>query len=308
MTADQSDKTSLPEDGLEEEASTDWEEAFQAEDYLIPPEAPPQAAPEASAEKGRQQAEEAVLAAASGAKKGRAPVRSKKKTDASAGVGGFFEILGGNRFASFLFGLLPQPLRQLSVFGSTMRRGVAVALVVILGCSLFLALVSRPKQKMATENGSPARAAKSSPAVARKTVTPPPAVTKPARPAVTASPPAAARPMSKRGLAEPGVIRRKWRFPSFMIDASQRAGGAPHYVMVDLTLLLRLHAGETLPENKKYAVREMIYQFFSNRPPYELRRFSLARGEMGSKLEAWFRKEWPHNPIESIFFNRYQFM
>ena len=103
-----------------------------------------------------------------------------------------------------------------------------------------------------------------------------------------------------------GPDRHKWRFSSFMIDAGSDDEGKPSYVAIDVSLILHLDPGEDFPRDREYLIRNMIYQFFSNRPPYELKRFSLARGEMKQKLHAWFNKEWPGNRVESILFHRYQ--
>jgi len=108
-----------------------------------------------------------------------------------------------------------------------------------------------------------------------------------------------------RKLFENDAGQRKWRFSSFMIDVGSGEEGKSNYVVLDLSLVFSLDPEADLPFNKEYAIRNMIYQFFSNRPINELRRFSLARSEMKQKLTAWFNKEWPSNSIESILFHRY---
>ncbi|MFC1523324.1 hypothetical protein ACFL6N_00900 [Thermodesulfobacteriota bacterium] len=98
-----------------------------------------------------------------------------------------------------------------------------------------------------------------------------------------------------------------WQFHSFIIPATINNEEKDRvFVFVDLTLLTSLHEGEELPADKRQFVREIVYQFFSNRPFYELRRYSLARGEMGRKLQNWLNKQWPDNPVESIRFDSYQ--
>lgn len=102
------------------------------------------------------------------------------------------------------------------------------------------------------------------------------------------------------------LIRKKWSFPSFFIQATRQESGETIFVSIDLTLIALLKENEALPEEKKTFVRNMIYQFYINRPAYELQHFSLARGEMIRKLRSWIKKEWPDTPVETIVFHRYQ--
>lgn len=103
-------------------------------------------------------------------------------------------------------------------------------------------------------------------------------------------------------------IRKKWTFSPFFIPASSpepEADKTISFVVIDLSLTLLLDEGEEIPEDKKAFVRDIIYQFFINRPLYELRRFSLARGDMNRALRAWLQKQWPEGAIQAIIFNRY---
>ena len=104
----------------------------------------------------------------------------------------------------------------------------------------------------------------------------------------------------------PRLIRKKWFFPSFFIQATRQENGETIFVSIDLTLIALLKENEELPEEKKIFVRNIIYQFYTNRPAYELQHFSLARGEMIRKLRSWIKKEWPDTPVETIVFHRYQ--
>jgi hypothetical protein len=105
----------------------------------------------------------------------------------------------------------------------------------------------------------------------------------------------------------PGKVRKKWAFPAFIIPVNNPAGAQPvTFVLVDITLIASLGEQEDPPADKKIFVRDIIYQFFQNRPLEELRRFSLARGEMNKELRAWLLKQWPEAPIESIIFNQYR--
>ncbi len=104
----------------------------------------------------------------------------------------------------------------------------------------------------------------------------------------------------------PEKIRKKWPFPSFLIAVpSENANQRMAFLMVDITLVAVLAPNEEPPAEKKNLVRDLIYQFYRNQSSEELRRFSLARGEMNRKLRAWLHKQWPDAPIESIIFDRY---
>lgn len=104
----------------------------------------------------------------------------------------------------------------------------------------------------------------------------------------------------------PGKVRKKWAFPAFVIPVNNPAPDQPvTFVLVDITLIAALDNHEEPPAEKKLFVRDIIYQFFQNKPLEELRRFSLARGEMNKELRAWLMKQWPEAPIESIIFNQY---
>ncbi len=111
---------------------------------------------------------------------------------------------------------------------------------------------------------------------------------------------------SQASQLHPGKIRKKWAFPAFIIPVNNPASDQPvTFVLVDITLIASLDEQEDPPAAKKIFVRDIIYQFFQNKPLDELRRFSLARGEMNKELRAWLMKQWPEAPIESIIFNQY---
>ena len=103
-------------------------------------------------------------------------------------------------------------------------------------------------------------------------------------------------------------VRVKWKFPAFLIPAPPRKDTPrkTNFLQTDITLILLLNEGEEPPTEKERLVREIIFQFYSNQPLSELRRFSLARGDMNRALRAWLIKQWPEAPVEAIVFNRYQ--
>lgn len=108
-------------------------------------------------------------------------------------------------------------------------------------------------------------------------------------------------------LAPGEKVRKKWPFSSFLIPAATEDDSTKlSFINIELTLVALVGAEEALPEEKKPYIRDIIYQFYANRPLYELRRFSLARGEMNRKLRAWVQKQWPEFPVESIIFDKYQ--
>ena len=103
-------------------------------------------------------------------------------------------------------------------------------------------------------------------------------------------------------------VRVKWKFPAFLIPAPPRKDTPrkTNFLQTDITLILLLEEGEEPPVEKELAVREIIFQFYSNQSLSELRRFALARGDMNRALRAWLEKQWPEAPVEAIVFNRYQ--
>jgi len=105
-------------------------------------------------------------------------------------------------------------------------------------------------------------------------------------------------------------VRKKWELPTFIISTKPNEGAGKQHslIAVDITLVLSLKENETLPYAKEAFARELIYNFYTNRPFYELQRFSLARGEMNRKLKAWVVKQWPGIPLVSVNFDRYQIL
>lgn len=102
-------------------------------------------------------------------------------------------------------------------------------------------------------------------------------------------------------------VSKQWNFPSFFVPISSQTEEESNitFVKINLTLLLLLDEGVALPEDKRVFIRNIIYQFYLNRPLHELRRFSLARGEMGRQLRSWLAKQWPEGTIQTIIFNHY---
>ena len=103
--------------------------------------------------------------------------------------------------------------------------------------------------------------------------------------------------------------RKRWKLPSFLIAANSETGSKePSLLSIDITFVLLIPETDALPEGKEYYAREIIYQFFKNRPLSELQRYSLARGEMNRNLRAWVEKQWPEIPLAAIVFDSYKFL
>lgn len=105
---------------------------------------------------------------------------------------------------------------------------------------------------------------------------------------------------------QPVKIRKKWNLPAFFIAAEDQETQEKIVIKIDISLVLLLDPGQSIPEEKTSFIRDAIYQFYINRPVAELRTYSLARGEMIRKLNAWLSKEWPDSPITSVIFNSFQ--
>lgn len=105
-------------------------------------------------------------------------------------------------------------------------------------------------------------------------------------------------------VAEVETVQKTWQFPNFVIVASGE-NKANLIVSFDLTLVAKLEKGQSLPDDKRTFVKDIIHQFYTNRPGYELKRYALARGEMISQLNTWINKQWPNNPFDTIAFTRY---
>lgn len=164
----------------------------------------------------------------------------------------------------------------------------------LLVVGLFIVLIATP-----TPTPSPHQTASTSTEHPGNTIVPPESNT-----VGTSSPDA-----NETSQLHPGKVRKKWAFPAFVIPVKNQTIDQPTppvtFILVDITLIASFADQEEPPADKKIFVRDIIYQFFQNKPLEELRRYSLARGEMNKELRAWLLKQWPEAPIESIIFNQY---
>lgn len=103
----------------------------------------------------------------------------------------------------------------------------------------------------------------------------------------------------------PETVQQQWQLPTFVIVAGNDSK-VEIIVNIDLILTANLAKGQVLPDDKQIFARDIIYQFYANRPAYELKRYALARGDMISQLQAWLNRQWQNNPFDTIIFSRYE--
>ncbi len=270
----------------DEPQGTDWEEAFQADDFVLSP---------------TEQAASTLMQEGLADDQGPAPAASRPTA-------------GRRKMAGLVGRLLANRRLLLLAVG-----GLVLLLVAVAG-GLFV--FRQPAQ--VAEEPPPAPQPGDTPASAGQSWPPPsspPAGEAAAPPSSPATPkPAtgpASQPMAATGADRPLDLpppmppdreRRKIRLAGFMIDVADERGGGPRYVAVDCSLVVRMAPEEEFPLSRRYMVRDAIYQFFANRPYYELKRYALARGELKRKLLAWLRKEWPDSPIDTIVFHQYSLL
>jgi hypothetical protein len=282
--ADQFAGKEPPADHDETNWGEDWESAFQAEDEVF--------FSEGKDEDFFLESKESVVPAAAGQQ----PDPSLEKTlsgppaqnAVSPGVRRKSPAVAEFLASLFLAGktAAQQHLARLSSFPLFIRLPIYALPLLLVGIGMFFALSGPPD---------------SAPVPVQPFIPPAsPPGTAPASSGETASFPGETAPLP------PGKVRKRWAFPAFIIPAHNPAPDQPViFLHVDITLIAALDEQEELPADRKVFVRDIIFQFYQNKPLAELRRFSLARGEMNRELRAWLRKQWPEAPVESILFNRY---
>lgn len=186
---------------------------------------------------------------------------------------------------------------------------LAILLLPVIGLSLFLTLHRSPKH-VVTKTGPSPHSAAVHPAAE------PPADVKPQQlsstdheppppPTTQGEPPAVKH---EAPVVEPKLIRKKWRFPAIIVHAKTAVDQTPIILTTDLTLILRLSPEAIPPVQRESFIRDIFYQFFTNQPPDDLRRYALERGEMNRKLQSWILKQWPELPLDAIAIDRYQLL
>ncbi len=106
----------------------------------------------------------------------------------------------------------------------------------------------------------------------------------------------------------PEKVSKKWHLPLFFVSIAGENGKRSTILTINLTLLLILHKDELPPDNQQVITRDAIFQFFNAKPLSEIKRYSLARGDMNRQLRSWINKQVPDLPLEAITFNRYQIL
>jgi hypothetical protein len=278
---------------LDDDLGDDWESAFQAEDFMFSPEEessdfflfdendPDKSANNSGLPAGKDKSKNRSKPGTSS--KDSAPERDVESSSVLE-FPGRLQILTASLFQLFQ----ARPRHQRLLLGS-----LPLVVVLIIVSALFFKstseeLASLDEQAMIGETPH----------------TPPPALDSTRESAV---------PQQQEQTVSPGqeptvaieTVQQKWKLPTFIIVASGKTK-AELIVNVDITLVANLEIGQNLPADKQIFAKDIIYQFYVNRPAYELKRYALARGEMLSQLNAWINKQWPNNPFDTIIFSRYQ--
>ena len=177
------------------------------------------------------------------------------------------------------------------------RFGIPAALLLLLiGITVFR-LIGRPVQPLPPVPEQVVPVATLAPAV-----TPPDTAAAPA----TAVPSADATPPADTGSPQTEKITITWPFTAFIISVVDEESKATLFVNVELSMVLALDdEKQGLPLSQKPFVRDTIYQFFVNRPIYDLRRYAMAKGEMSDQLIEWLRKQWPEGKVASLAIDSY---
>ncbi len=287
----------LPDSIGDADPGKDWETAFEAEDFFVDDNEDAGdffLADDESGETFNLAAlldQESAGVAESGADKPESEKKQKQTDEAVAGE----EVEKSLRLPLFLTSLRQRYLE----LKPWQRISVPVLPLCLLLSAFFLFRSETTDQKIVDSADT---------VVAKKTVESPPEKTAPpaeplGKPAKIIDKPA--EPEEKTAAATV-MVRKKWPFSSFFIAAEQTDNKETVFLSLNLTLITLLPQGASLPEDKGTFVRNMIYQFYVNQPAYELKRYSLARGEMIRRLRSWINRQWPDSPIETIAFNRYQ--
>ncbi|MBU0682230.1 MAG: hypothetical protein KKD73_12510 [Proteobacteria bacterium] len=278
---------------LDDDLGDDWESAFQAEDFMFSPEEESsdfflfdENDPEKNADSS------GLTAGKDKPQNGSKPSKTSKDSEAEQDVesSSVFEFPGRLQIltASLLQLFQARPLYQRLLLGS-----LPLIFVVIIVSTLFFKSTSEELASLAEQT-----LIEETPLIAPVSVD---------STGESVSPQQQAQKVFPK--QEPAVVidtvQQKWKLPTFVIVAGGETK-AELIVNVDITLIANLEIGQNLPADKQIFVKDIIYQFYVNRPAYELKRYALARGEMLSQLNAWLNKQWPSNPFDTIIFSRYQ--
>ena len=182
---------------------------------------------------------------------------------------------------------------------------LALLLIPLVGLTLFLTL-PRLHPPPAPEPGAQPKTEAVQPAAETPALPPPPEA--PTDGHATTPPVAVHEESPPPPPPEPKKLRKKWRFPALIVRAKAETDQPPIILATDLTLVLKLAPESIPPAGREPFVRELLYQFYTNQPPADLRRYALERGEMNRRLQAWIMKQWPELPLDAITIDRYQLL
>lgn len=276
---------------LDDDLGNDWESAFQSEDFMFSPDDEANdffLFDENDAEEDIDELTSIMENAEKEVRQEEKAPQAKTLDDTQSRASGFFRHL-------------PPPVLQLATDGLAFfnsrplyQRALATAtpvLVILLLGSFFLQQTSKEFAQTEEQNTRLTVSSEKKPKPiaelpAQKKETPPPT-------AIKDQPPRAR------------TIRKQWDFPTFTI-VSATPDTETLFVTVNLSLIAVLPEGGSLPEEKNVLIKDIIYQFYKNRSPTELKHFALARGEMIHKLHNWLKKEWPNSPVNTVIFSKYQ--
>ncbi len=280
---------------LDNDLGDDWESAFQAEEFMISPEDEP--ADFFLLDENEPDKNEDIADLFSEAEEG-----TKEKSRAAAQPAAAESAGEGRAVLAFPHGLqiLAASLHQL-VQGGRRQQLVLTALAVVITLLVAATLFLRATDDRGGTPTDQNRASAPLPAP------PPPLPHKSSssleQPPVPQQSPTGAPPSEPA--VGPETVHQQWQLPTFVIVAGDDSK-VEIIVNIDLILTANLAKGQALPEDKQILARDIIYQFFANRPAYELKRYALARGDMISQLQAWLNRQWQNNPFDTIIFSRYE--
>jgi len=287
-------KTEIPEN-LNDDLGDDWESAFQAEDFIFSDETNNKGL--LPGNNGSNDIDLSTLVEGSVAQqpssKEETPGNKKTTEDTlqppeeTSPAPSFLPAAVGSLTALFLS--LPGWYNSRSVLQKILIPALPLAMLIVMAGVLFSNNTHQQLQNAARQP---------TPTTVITTM----AAEKPEQPVIVTPAP---KPAKKEAIAPEKKFRKKWTLPSFFIAAGE-SNNPSFFVSIDLTLILLLGPNKQLPEERLSYLRDSIFQFYRNRPAYELKHFALARGEMIRQLNNWLKKEWPDSPISTIMFNKYQ--
>ena len=280
----------------------DWESAFQAEEYQFSEEEGEAliSADGEDLEEGGARAGEAVKAAGHDEFSTLAVLDEEEAAALT------------NETARARTARAPGPAKEIGEFKARLFAlplgawiGITATLALLLAATLLYNSMQSGRQPATTPKGRQSSAALNQPsppaAILPQTGAPPHPTATPAPTAPTTSiPPATENPVPA------ATTRQDWDLEPFIVPVMGKGSKEVTFVTIRLSLVTVLPAGTVLTEEKKIKVRDSIFQFFSNRPLDELRRYLLARGDMERNLLDWLRKQWPDGGIAAVVFHTYQ--